>query len=272
MNLAWGRTAALIVAASVVFGTGACADKAGTGGSDTPGAVTATSSKAPEPKDVLLSSLAAYDQGVYAATFTARDGNGQASIDAPKKQAYIKIVSTDADAKFTMEVLLVEPDAYVKMDMGELAKLPGMAQLNGKTWMHIDRTKVKDGGSLGFATDETDMLDLKTMLQSAQSVQAAGDHKYSGTLDLTKAEDSPITDEDVIKVLADKATTVPFTATLDAEGRFTELLIDVPAAGETKPHQLKLAVTQYGTVTVPAKPTGKAVIEAPANMYDIFNG
>ncbi|GAA3219462.1 hypothetical protein ACFO1B_29655 [Dactylosporangium siamense] len=272
MTFAWKRTAALIVAVSVVFGTGACGDKAGDSGSGTPAAATATSSKAPEPKDVLLGSLAQYDKGVYAANFTSHDGSGQAAIDAPKKQAYIKIASTDPEAAFTMEVLLVEPDAYVKMNMGELAKLPGMQQLNGKTWMHIDRTKVKDGGSLGIATDETDMLDLKALLQGAQSVQAAGDHKYSGTLDLAKGADSPMTDEDVVKALGDKAATVPFTATLDAQGQLTELLIDVPAAGETKAHQLKLTMTEYGTATVPAKPTGKAVVEAPANVYDIFNG
>jgi hypothetical protein len=61
-------------------------------------------------------------------------------------------------------------------------------------------------------------------------------------------------------------------AGLDAEGRLAELLVDVPAAGQTKPHQLKVAITQYGTSAVPAKPTGKAVIEAPANVYDIVNG
>ena len=269
MRLAWERAAALIVAASVMFATGACGSSSD--GSGTPGAA-ATSSKAPAAKDVLLGSLSEYDKGVYAVDYTALDGSGQGAIDAPKKQAYVKMVSTDPDAKFAMEVLLIEPDAYVKMDMGELAKLPGMQQLNGKTWMHIDRAKVKDAASLGLAADETDMLDLKALLQSAQSVQPAGDHKYSGTLDLTKGEDSPITDEDVVKALGDKAASVPFTATLDAEGRFTELLIDVPAAGDKKAHQLKLTVTKYGTVTMPAKPTGKAVIEAPANVYDIFNG
>ncbi|GAA2642576.1 hypothetical protein GCM10010399_90670 [Dactylosporangium fulvum] len=269
MKLAWGRAAALIVAASVMFGAGACGSSSDDSG--TPGAA-ATSSKAPEPKDVLLGSLSEYDKGVYAVDFTALDSSGQAVIDGPKKQAYIKMISTDPDAKFTMEVLLIEPDAYVKMDMGELAKLPGMQALNGKTWMHVDRSKIKDAKSLVLGANETDMLDLKALLQSAQSVQQAGDRKYGGTLDLAKGENSPMTDEDVVKALGDKAASVPFTATLDAEGHLTELLIDVPAAGDKKAHQLKLTVNQYGTATVPAKPTGKAVIEAPADTYDIFNG
>ena len=268
MRLAWERAAALIVAASVMFATGACGSSSD--GSGTPGAA-ATSSKAPAAKDVLLGSLSEYDKGVYAVDYTALDGSGQGAIDAPKKQAYVKMVSTDPDAKFAMEVLLIEPDAYVKMDMGELAKLPGMQQLNGKTWMHIDRAKVKDAASLGLAADETDMLDLKALLQSAQSVQPAGDHKYSGTLDLAKGEDTPVTDEAVVKALGPQAATVPFTATLDAEGRLTELLIDVPAAGATKPHQLRMTVTQYGAVTIPAKPTGKAVIETPPKVYEFLN-
>ncbi|MFG2045059.1 hypothetical protein [Dactylosporangium sp. NPDC048998] len=269
MKLAWGRAATLIVAASVMFGAGACGNNSSDSG--TPAAV-ATSSKAPEPKDVLLGSLAEYDKGVYAVEFTALNGSGQATIDGPKKQAYLKMISTDPDAKFTMEVLLIDPDAFVKMDMGELAKLPGMQLLNGKTWMHVDRSKIKDAESLGLKDNETDMLDIKALLQSAQSVQSAGDHKYSGTLDLAKGENSPMTDTDVVKALADKAASVPFTATLDADGHLTDLLIDVPAAGDKKAHQLKLTITEYGTAKMPDKPTGKAVVEAPANLYDIFNG
>src|SRR4029453_6205610 len=127
----------------------------------------------PEPKDVLLASLSEYDKGNYAVDFTALDGTGQATIDSPKKQAYMKMLSTDPEASFAMEVLLVEPDAYVKMNMGELAKLPGMGQLNGKTWLHVDRSKVKDASSLGLSTDQADLLDIKSMLQSAQAVKAA---------------------------------------------------------------------------------------------------
>ncbi|MEV4140600.1 hypothetical protein AB0J72_51610 [Dactylosporangium sp. NPDC049742] len=266
MKLAWKKAAALIVAASVMVGASAC-------GSSTDGGTAAgapATSKAPEPKDVLLTSLSQYDKGVYSVDFTGLDGGGQAAFDASKKQAYIKMNTTDPEAKFTMEFLLVEPDAYVKMDMGELAKVMGIKNLDGKTWMHVDRTKVKDTGSLGFSSNETDMLDVKELLKSAQSVKADGAGKFTGTLDLAKGDDSPMTDEDVVKALADKAATVPFTVTVDAEGQLKELLIDVPAAGEHKAHQLKLTVTGY-TATVPAKPTGKAVIEAPAEVYDIFN-
>ncbi|GGM21430.1 hypothetical protein ACFFX1_00525 [Dactylosporangium sucinum] len=270
MKLAWGRAAATIAAATLMFGTTACADA--TESTGTPGAA-ATTSKAPEAKQVLLGSLAEYDKGVYAMEFTGRDNKGSGAIDATKKHAYMKMVSTDPDAAFTMEILLLDPDAYLKMDMGDLAKqLPGMSLMTGKTWMHLDKAKITDADTLGIKEDESDMLDLKALLDSAKDVKTSGDGKFTGTLDLAKGDDSPMTDEAVVKALADKAAAVPFTATVDAQGRFSDMTIDVPAAGETKPHQLTLKVTQYGTVTIPAKPTGKAVVEAPASAYEILNG
>jgi hypothetical protein len=269
MNQAWGRAAAMIVAACVMFAAGGCGTSTNSG--DTPGGAAPTTSKAPDPKELLLGSLKEYDKGVFSVDFTGLDGTGSAAVDSTKKQAYLKMVSTDPDSKFTMEFLLVEPDAYVKANLGELAKLPGMQQFSGKTWLHIDRTKIKDADRLGVSVTDPDMLGLKALLQSANSVQAAGDKQYKGTLDLAKGENTPMTDEDVVKALADKAAAVPFTATLDAQGRLTGLLIDVPAAGDKATHQLKLTVTQYGTATIPAKPTGKAVVEASPKVYEFFN-
>lgn len=268
MKLAWGRATALIVAATVTFGAGACGSS--TSG-EKPAAATATSSKAPEPKETLLASLAAYDKGVYTMDFAALDGTGTGAIDAVQKHVYLKMLSTDPAAAFSMEFLVLEPDAYVKMNMGEMSKLPGMQLLAGKTWMHVDRSKLT-AQDLSLKADEVDLLGIKAMLTSAQSVQSTGGGKYTGTLDLAKGADAPMTDEDVVKALGDKAAAVPFTATVDAEGRLSELLIDVPAAGENKAHQLKLAVRDYGTATMPAKPTGNAVVEAPANMYEMLNG
>jgi hypothetical protein len=274
MKLARGRTAALVVAACVMFGVGACGGGTGNssvGASGTPGAV-ATSSKAPDPKEALLSALAGYDKGVFAVEFAGRDSSGSAAVDVPKKQVYMKVVSTVQSSTLTLEVLAIEPDTYVKVNAaGELTKMPGMQQMNGKLWMHIDPSKVKDPDDAGIDFDDLDTFGLTALLKSAQSVQQAGNQKYSGTLDLAKGESMPMTDEAVAKALGAKAATVPFTATLDAEGRLAELLIDVPAAGATKPHQLKMTLTQYGTATVPAKPTGKAVIEAPAKVYDFLN-
>ncbi|MET7396586.1 hypothetical protein ABZS66_24200 [Dactylosporangium sp. NPDC005572] len=269
MKLAWGRTATTIVAVTMMFGTTACAGLTDSGASPV---AAPTTSKAPEPKQLLLDSLAEYDKGVYGVEFTGRDNKGSAAIDATKKQAYLKMISTDPDAAFTMEILLLEPDAYLKMDMGVLAKqVPGMSQFNGKTWMHLDKSKITDADSLGIKQDDSDMLDLTAMLKSAQAVQTTGDGKYTGTLDLTKGEDTPMTDEAVVRALADKASAVPFTATVDAQGRFTDLTIDVPAAGQTKAHKLTLKITEYGTTKIPAKPTGKSVVEAPASAYEMLN-
>jgi hypothetical protein len=85
---------------------------------------------------------------------------------------------------------------------------------------------------VSLSPSDPDMLDLKALLQSAQSVQAAGDKQYKGTLDLAKGENAP---------------------------------------GAAKAQQLKLSVTRHGTATVPAKPTGKAVADATPGVYEFVN-
>ncbi|WP_432839459.1 hypothetical protein [Dactylosporangium sp. CA-092794] len=259
MKLAWGRAVALVVAASVMFGAAACARAT-------------WKNKVPPPKDVLVSSLSEYNKGVYALDFTALDGPGRAAVDSLGQRAYVELNSKRPDASYTVEVLLIEPDAYVKLNMGQLAEQPSMRQLNGMTWMRLDPSKVKHAKSLGLKADETDLLGLKAMLQSARSVKPDGDRKYTGTLDLAKGGESPLTDEDVVKSLGDKAAGVPFTAALDSDGRLRDLVIGVPAAGDKQAHQLKVSVTQYGAAAVPAKPAAKSLVEAPAKVYETLNG
>jgi hypothetical protein len=155
--------------------------------------------------------------------------------------------------------------------MGILAQTPGLELLSGKKWMHVDLSKVDDGEDLTLEVADPDMLGLSTMLGTAQNVQPAGDGKYSGTLDFSKAEDSPIGDEDLTTALADKASAVPFTAILGPDGQLAEIVIEVPAAGDKKAHQAKMAFTGYGTAAPQAKPIGADVVEAPESVYKMLN-
>ncbi|WP_238009561.1 hypothetical protein KZZ52_26800 [Dactylosporangium sp. AC04546] len=270
MKRSRGRVAALIVATVVLFGAGACGDA--NGGSSATGA----SSAPADPKDVLAASTAAYDKGNYAAEFTMPNGVGQVLADTAKQQLYTKMGVSDPGPTFEMEMLIVEPDAFAKLNVGDLGPmdgLPGSELLTGKKWMHIDRAKVKDTEGLPLKGDAADALGLKELLAGAQGVQVSGDRRYTGTVDVTKTQESMVSvHEDVIKALGDKAKAVPFIATLDSEGRLTELVLDVPVAGDNPAHQLKLSLSKYGTATVPAKPAAGEYVEAPDNVYDSLGG
>lgn len=268
MKLVLKRAVAVVVAVGVVFGAGACAGTASEADKATAGA---TPTRSVEPKEALANSLTSYDKGVYAVTFTAYDGTGTAKVDATKKNAHLKQASNDPDFTFSMELLALGTDTFMKIDMGEAAKLPGLELATGKKWLHVDRSKIENFADLGIDVTRTDFLSLRAMLGSAQSVQAAGERKYTGTLDLSKDENSPLTDGDLLDALGTKASAVPFTATLDAQGRLVELVLDVPAAGEAKAQQLKIALSEYGAVTFPAAPTGGDVVEAPAGVYEMLN-
>jgi hypothetical protein len=267
MRLAWKHAVATIIVAVVVFGAGACSATKADGGK---AEAAATATKPTDPKDALLNSLTSYNKGVYAMTFTTADGNGSGTIDSVNRQGHLKTTSTEPDTS-TIEVLTLGAETYLKMDMGELAQTLGLDLLTGKKWMRIDRSKIEDLDDLRMDVSNTDFLSLRAMLGSAQSVQVVGDRKYGGTLDLSKDENSPLTDDELFTALGSKVSAVPFTVTLDAQGQLAELLIDVPVAGDIAAHQLKMTLNEYGAVTLPTAPTGSDVVEAPDTVYRMLN-
>ena len=269
MHYSRGRVVAVAVATVMLLGAAACGDIANSGSP-----ATATSSRPADPKDVLVASTTAYEKGNYTADLTLPNGTGHAIIDSAKQQLYFKMAPSVPDMTFEIEMLIVEPDAFAKVNLGDLgpmAGLPGSELLTGKKWMHIDRTKVKEAEGLPLKAD-ADALGLKRLLAGAQTVQKTGDGKYAGTLDAIAAGDTMVSlHEDVVKALGDKAKAVPFSATLDSEGRLTQLVLDVPAAGDNPAHQITVTLSTYGTATVPTKPATGEFVEAPDTVYDTLS-
>ena len=63
---------------------------------------------------------------------------------------------------------------------------------------------------------------------------------------------------------------LPFTATLDDDGRLTQLVLDMPKAGDTPAGKWTLDISGYGAQAAQTKPTGK-VTEMPASGYAAVN-
>ena len=61
---------------------------------------------------------------------------------------------------------------------------------------------------------------------------------------------------------------LPFTATVDAQSRLTELTVSIPAAGQHKASKQSAAYT-YGNLSVPDVSAAKP---APAVIYRLLNG
>ncbi|HZM78904.1 MAG TPA: hypothetical protein VFC19_24510 [Candidatus Limnocylindrales bacterium] len=178
---------------------------------------------------------------------------GTAVTDPAGKKAHATNEVTALDVKVKTEIISVNGEVWVKM-----SGVPGLPD----KWMHVAADKVKAGGGLDISKDSSAKLESAVV-----TVERDGETGFKGTLDMSKAGTA---NEEMLKQLGDKAKAVPFTATVDAKGRVTSIVIDMTAV---VPGTGKLTTTYSGfgdpvTVTPPA---AGDVVEMPAQFLDALN-
>ncbi len=58
---------------------------------------------------------------------------------------------------------------------------------------------------------------------------------------------------------------------MDPQGRLSEMVLQIPAAGQTAAQDIKITYSDYGNATAAQKPPADQVVEAPAELYNLFN-
>jgi len=271
MNRRRWALAGLAMIASLGLATAGCADNSDSS-DDT---ATVTSATPVDAKQALADSVKALAEGNFKFTLADSESTGSGSVHEPSKSAELQAkAKSGAEGEFGLGFVIVDQDRWIKLDLGPeinaALKLP-------KKWMHIDQTKVTDSEllkemSIEFGNAEkVDPVGSAIILKSVVTAQRTGEGAYSGTVDLTKATDAGLVDEDDVSKLSDKAKAVPFTATVDGQGRLTKLTVDVPAAGAVAAHQLEATYSDYGAATAAHEPPAGQTQEAPASAYEVLN-
>ncbi|MFF3857409.1 hypothetical protein [Micromonospora sp. NPDC002575] len=226
-----------------------------------------------DPKAALLASTKELSKGNFTFAITGGEFDGSGTVHIPSKSAEMKMSGGDATEDFSMDMHLVfiDTESWVKLDIsGPMADaIPGAKERKGK-YQHLDRSKIKNAKDLQFDFADVDPAGSEALAKAITDVKKTGEGTYEGTLDATKATDSDVLDADIVKGLADKASAVPFTAKLDAQGRLTEFLIKVPAAGSAKAQDLKVTYADYGAATAVQQPPADKVVEASDQVYEMF--
>lgn len=256
---------ALATAVLLLPGLAACG---GTEGSPSSAPTTASA----DPKQVLAAATSEIEKGNFRFVATGNSMSSEGSVHAESRSAQMKLqYSEEGDLGFSLalELIYIEPDSWVKFDLSGLEGIPGLDNFKGGKYQHLDLSKIKDKTELPLNVSEVDPFDSKLILQSIVDVQESGDGQYTGTLDLTKATDSGLVDDDVLKELGAEANKLPFTAKLNDQGQLTELTIKIPAAGETAAHELKVTY-EYGVATPAQKPPADQVVEATDETYKML--
>jgi hypothetical protein len=240
------------VLAAATFALAGCGTKAPEDASPPP-----TSSAPQVPaKAALASAFKKLEQQSFKAEQTM-DGlvsmKGTSAMDPAAKKADVTIETGVGDTKIKVVMRSLNNEIWVKM-----SGVPGLAD----KWMHVPADKVKKGSSLDPYKFDTSQL--SNALVSAERDGASG---FKGTMDVTV---SGSLGEDAVKQLGDKAKAVPFTATVDGQGRVSQFTLDmnsvVPGMGS-----MKTIYSGYGDPVTVSPPPASEVIEMPAQLIESFN-
>jgi hypothetical protein len=250
------RLAIAGAALATVIGLSACGTP---GGGDAPAAggaasAAATTAPADAAAELAAAATALQDESMRVSMRMATGINSEGVVNADGSAMDMSMTMTGAAAggenAGKIEMRKIADDLYMRFDAG-------------KKWMHAAASDFPTGST--FASNPKD---TSKMITVTTGVEKTGDRAFKGVLDMTKA---PGADAKSFAALGAKATTVPFTAATDAEGRLTELVIDLealaPGAGK-----MTATYTDFGLpVEVTAPPAGQ-VEQMPKDMLKMMGG
>jgi hypothetical protein len=116
--------------------------------------------------------------------------------------------------------------------------------------------------NIGLRPGQIDPVNTAQLLKATTDVRATSDTSYSGSLDLSKAAGLAGLGQVTVAASDAPVQNVPFTATLDAQGRLSTLTIDLPQA-----EPLQVTYANYGQPVTVTPPAPAEVTEAPDSFY-----
>ncbi|MEU7614619.1 hypothetical protein AB0M91_05450 [Micromonospora rifamycinica] len=242
-------TAALV---ALVTAAGCTSDDGGAG--PTPTAGSSTTGPAPtEPAAVLAAAAQRVDQQSYRLTLGAgAGGDGTTLLWDPRGRRGLETTTlVVANGKVVIERLATGTDVYVKVTAPD-RRVPVW---DGRTWWHLGTAEAAAGKRTGV-----DNTRLASTLGTAIGVRATGERAYAGTLDLRRSTE--VLGSGMSGVLGERAAAVPFTATVDAQGRLVRYRIEL--SGEPgKTSALDLTYADFGLPVSADQPAAGLIGEDP---------
>ena len=263
---------------------------------------------ATDGKPVLQQSLRGLQAGNY--TFT-RAGQGATSgaVHLPEgsliEQPYGPTVLRSGNAFYMRYRIHADGyESYQKLfdqyagkatpkEAAELAKAKQiMAVLDGKHWVRADEKRLRAAAAeedqSGMesmppvpTTAQPDVTGVSALVGAVVSAESTGT-SVTGTLDATKVDpELGVFTNDPYYFYGPRASTMPFKATLDDQGRITQFSVTLPgmlqapasqapsavpsnAPTEAPEAPLVISVSEYGTTAVPAVPKGVTDLDPAA--------
>jgi hypothetical protein len=267
----------LVAVALFTPGVAACTTTGDAGPSATPSATASATGAAPdtEAKQALMDSTREIRNGNFRFSMSGAGSVAEGQVHQPSQSAEIQVRLGEAtdDLAISLDLVHAKPDSWVKLNLqGQAAtSVPGADRLNLGKYHHLDQSRIQGNRSLGFDFDKVDPAGSEALTQAVTEVRRTGDGAYAGTLDLSKAADAGALDPSVTTALGPEAKSVPFTAKTDTQGRLTEMVIQLPKGGQPAGQEITVTYSDYGNATEATKPPADQVVEAPPELYNLFD-
>ena len=240
---------------------------AGCGTNSQPGSAAATTPAQVSPAAALTNALATLKNTGYDATLTIPQGaTVKTSVDYVNKAATqaVYVGGPTLSEAFTE----IGSDLWVKADFGPLVQ---NLNIDKTKWYKFDASKLQPeaipfdlvGSQPPRSTRPLAWpLGIGAVFANVANVTRTDATHLAGVVDLTKA-----TRPEAPGKSSATDSAVPFTATLDGQGRLTELKITWASA------DLNLGITfsNYGSPTPIAAPAATDVLPAPDGLYQALN-
>jgi hypothetical protein len=215
-------------------------------------------------RDALLTSIAPLTRTSYKYTLSSGGLTGQGANDPTLKVATLALTGQQQSNSLTINVIAIGTDLWMKLDFGAANNT---LKISNDTWFHIDATRL--GANPSLPVDPNGGANTAAVLQNAVDVQRVDATHFSGTVDLTKGTVAGPVGQPDLDRLGAKAKAVPFTASVDDQGRLTALKLDLATIDASMP-AIESTYSDYGTTVSATKPDAAHVAEAPDAVYQLF--
>jgi len=244
------------------LGLAACSS---TSNSASAGSATTSASPSVAPADALVAAATSLNGKGYDMTLTAASVTGKGSVDPTNHAVTFDAKASEGGQTFELNLTGIGSDLWAKIDLGALNSQVG---LDPTKWIKIDATKV-DESSIGLnLSNLSDVLDIGSLTKAVSNVQRTDATHLTGTIDLTSLTGTEKPDADALKKAGAAAKSVPFTATLDDQGRLSDLKINGDSIDTGL--SVDIAVSNVGSPTAVTAPPAAEVVPAPAAIYQIL--
>ena len=229
-----------------------------------PGSAARTTPAQVSPVDALTNALATLKSTGYDATLTlpAQGATVTTSVDYAHKAA-TQATSVNGDSTRSEAFTEVGSDLWLKADFGPLNQ---NLNIDKTKWYKVEASKLSPGAipfDLSGSQPTAPLawpLGIDAVFANAGNVTRTDATHLAGVVDLSKANGPQAAGKSSATDAA-----VPFTATLDGQGRLTELRI-------TGDLNLDIVFSNYGSPTPITAPAAADVLPAPDRLYQVLVG